>query len=273
MIFKNHLILKLLVSHIIKIEIKIIIYKYILILYTYNLYTLSVIDNILIAKTELYKILSKGISIISIDCEAINEMSRFGKLSLVQIAISSNEALIFDMMKIGYIQELEIILMKDNIIKIFHDSNEDCSLLINSGISSKINGIFDTQVANRISSEYTYNNKISKDSSISLKDLLENKLKITKDDKNEIRDQMKDNKYFWAYRPLNNKMLKYAAEDVLHLINIYYYFLSSLKSDLLLKIMSESKASLSYSLLNLDIEVNTRYLLHQNHKEISGMLK
>jgi len=48
--------------------------------------TYKVIDNIYYAKSELYKILANNNPVIAVDCEGINEMSRFGKLSLLQVS-------------------------------------------------------------------------------------------------------------------------------------------------------------------------------------------
>lgn len=177
------------------------------------------------------------------------------------------------MTKLPYIEELELLFSRVDITKIFHDANEDCSMLINSGITSEVNGIFDTQVAHRIVYESLTKNKTTKESTISLKELLEKKLKITKDENDETRQNMKNNKMFWAQRPLEGRMLKYAAEDVIHLIRIYFQFISSLNNDTIVRIMNESKWSTAYSLINLDIDSSIRHSLSSCKKEITGMLK
>ena len=90
-------------------------------------------------------------------------------------------------------------------------------MLLNSNIAKNIENIFDTQVANRIIFQRYNNQKTTKESSISLKDLLEQCLNVTKDSNCEIYYEMKNNKSFWSKRPLTGKMLKYASEDVFFL--------------------------------------------------------
>lgn len=178
------------------------------------------------------------------------------------------------MTQLSYIEELEMLFLREDIIKIFHDGNEDCSYLINSGLTKSINSLFDTQIAYRISKEYENLYKYSKkpNASISLKELLEKMLNVVKDEKDEIRLQMKKDKKFWAERPLSSKMLKYAAEDVLLLFKVYTKFISTMSNELIIKVMKESIVNIRYSSLNLDVSENNRYSLKQN-REISGMLK
>jgi len=178
------------------------------------------------------------------------------------------------MTKLSYIEELEMLFLREDIIKIFHDGNEDCSLLINSGLTNNVISIFDSQIAYRISQENENINKHNKNSNacISLKDLLEKMLNVVKDEKDEIRQLMKKNKKYWAERPLTTKMLKYAAEDVLLLFKVYTKFLSIMSNELIIKVMKESVVNINYSFLNLDVNDSNRYSLKQN-KEILGMLK
>ena len=85
---------------------------------------------------------------------------------------------------------------------------------------------------------------------------------------------MKNNKAFWSKRPLTSKMLKYASEDVLFLEKLYFKFISLVNDTVMNKIFEESKSSIAYSKINLNIKNNQRYdLLKNNIKEIKGMLK
>lgn len=147
-------------------------------------------------------------------------------------------------------------------------------MLLNSNVAKNIENIFDTQVANRIIFQKYNNQKTTKDSSISLKNLLDQCLNITKDKNCEIQIEMKNNKTFWGKRPLTSKMLKYASEDVLYLEKLYIKFISLVNENVVKKILDDSKVSIVYSSINLNIKFNQRYnLINSNINEVKGMLK
>lgn len=95
---------------------------------------------------------------------------------------------------------------------------------------------------------------------------------VIKDDKNEINEGMNRSKEYWSIRPLTNKMLKYAAEDVLHLSRIYSMFLNNSSKQMLTRMFEESRQSIIYSYINLSINFEERETLSSS-KDISGMLK
>lgn len=149
-------------------------------------------------------------------------------------------------------------------------------MLLNTKITKEINNIFDTQVAYRIYHEHKTKKKTSKESSISLKDLLHKSFSVVKDENMEIHNEMKKNKLFWGTRPLTNKMLKYAAGDVLYLSKLFVKFLNMLNESLVAKVYDQSKQSVDYSYINLDINRFERLSLAnklREKKEIKGMLK
>jgi ribonuclease D len=142
--------------------------------------------------------------------------------------------------------------------------------------------LFDTQVAQRILYESKGNVKTTKDSSISLKDLLLKYFKVVKDDKSEIKNEMTCNKYYWGTRPLTKTMMKYATEDVLFLEKLYNLFKNSLNKELLNRVFLESQQSISYSYINLNIEKYNRRTLANTidldngevkKTKLSGMIK
>jgi ribonuclease D len=197
------------------------------------------------------------------------------------------------MMKISYNEELNKIFASKDIVKIFHDGNEDCSLLLNTGKIKVIDNIFDTQIAQRVLHEnkHTYIKKTSKNSNISLKDLLKKYFNVIKDNNCEIKNQMNDDNEFWKIRPLNFSMINYAVEDVLYLEKLYHMYKNSLSTDLFKGIFKESKNSIPYANLNLNIKKDERLNLHKiieneddkekstsnnlknGKKKISGMIK
>jgi len=240
------------------------------------------------SNTEAKKVLSEILSestpfkkIVGVDCEAIGEMSRFGKLSLIQICYKS-KAYVFDMTQLSQIEELNQITASKEIVKILHDGNEDCSLLLNSKVVREINNIFDTQIAQRIFFESTEKTRTSKESTISLKDLLKKYFEVDKDTNNEVKSLMNSDKAVWSTRPLSESMLKYAVEDVLYLERLYAIFQKALSKDLFEQVFEESRQSIPYSYLNLSIDIDSRRDLlrtteNNNLKKgfvkISGMLK
>lgn len=93
---------------------------------------------------------------------------------------------------------------------------------------------------------------------------------------------MTSNKYYWGTRPLTKTMMKYATEDVLFLEKLYNLFKNTLNKELLNRVFLESRQSITYSYINLNIEKYNRRTLadtvdldNGEHKKtkISGMIK
>lgn len=129
-------------------------------------------------------------------------------LSLVQIAFK-NEVFIADVLEMKSLKMsmpcLEYILFSEKILKVFHGCVQDLDAIY--GAFGKIPfPIFDTQVANMFCS---YDNKY-----ISYEELV---LKIS--NKSLNKEEMK--KANWYERPLSQKHLKYAEEDVFFLKDVY----------------------------------------------------
>lgn len=204
--------------------------------------------------------------IVGIDCEAIGEMSRFGKISLIQVCIE-NISYVFDMLTLSHLPEFNEITKNDNIIKIFHDATEDCAILINNGVISEMKCVYDTQIAYR----YLFENKTkmeiktSKSSNISLKNLLYKYFKINKDENFFIKGSMKENSRFWEKRPLTKEMIEYASKDVFYLEKLFKIMNSSinLKQKHIDKIFEDSLMCYPYSCLNLKIEEENRLNLYK----------
>lgn len=160
-----------------------------------------------------------------------------------------------------------------------HDGNEDCSLLLNSKSIKEMNCLFDTQIAQRIYFEACTSKKTTKDSNISLKDLLKKHINIVKDDKCDMKTQMNKDKNLWNKRPLNKQMLNYAVEDVHYLEKLYEFFKKNMPDEQILSVLEESRQSIPYSYLNLNINVLERDNLIKPQEntfykpEISGMIK
>lgn len=139
---------------------------------------------------------------LAIDTEFIWRNTYFPKLSLIQIS-TENKIYIFDCLTLN-ISKLDKVLSDKNITKIFHSIRGDASVLFNC-LGIKMKNIFDTQLAEDILND---NSGIQ----ISYKKLV--KKYFYKDiSKSETNSD-------WEMRPLKEKQLDYAAEDVRYLHTI-----------------------------------------------------
>ena len=140
--------------------------------------------------------------ILGLDTEFIWRNTYYPKLSLIQIS-TLNKIYIIDCIKID-VSQVGKILANKNILKIFHAVRGDTSVLYNC-LGMKTNNIFDTQLAEEI---LTNNEGIQ----ISYKKLVK-KYCFKNISKSETNSD-------WDKRPLREKQLVYAAEDVRYLHTI-----------------------------------------------------
>ena len=161
---------------------------------------------------NIFKELEKS-NLLGIDTEFIREKTYYPILSLIQLAVNNN-VFIFDCVKKNKnLKILREILNDDKYVKIFHDSEQDIEI-INDFFDIDINNYFDTQLANAF---------IDTELNISYKNLVSRYLDINID-----KEQQTSN---WLRRPLNKNQIKYAANDVIYLEQIYTKILSKLKND------------------------------------------
>ncbi|UTW41844.1 HRDC domain-containing protein [bacterium SCSIO 12844] len=140
--------------------------------------------------------------LIGIDTEFDWRTTYFPKLCLVQIA-TLDDAYIIDPLSIDSLLPLKPILENDNIIKIFHSPTYDLKLL-HQHTGATINHVFDTQLA----AEF-----LGFDHQPSLNDLLSWLIQVTLDKSVKLSN--------WNQRPLTEKQLNYALEDVKYLISAF----------------------------------------------------
>lgn len=152
--------------------------------------------------------------ILGFDTEFIWRNTYYPKLSLIQVS-TPKKIYIIDCVKLN-ISQIRKILTNENIVKIFHSIRGDSSVLYNC-LGVKINNIFDTQLAEGILAEH-------EGIQISYKKLVE-KYCFRVISKSETNSN-------WQKRPLLEKQLDYAAEDVRYLhtiMKIQYEKLKKLK--------------------------------------------
>ena len=141
--------------------------------------------------------------IISVDTEFIREKTYYPILCLIQLAVNGN-VFIFDCLdKNKNVSVLKNIFKNRKYKKIFHDYEQDLDI-INDFFSIETTNFFDTQLANAF---------IDLEHHISYKNLVKKYLNI------EIDKELQTSN--WIKRPLTNKQINYAANDVIYLEKIY----------------------------------------------------
>ncbi|MFH0876509.1 MAG: ribonuclease D [archaeon] len=145
------------------------------------------------------KLASADVAGVDIECE--NNIYHYGVyLSLVQIAVKDNTYVV-DAIALKNLEPLKAFFESEKVEKIFHDVSFDFRVIKKHfGIVPK--NIFDTQTAAKLIGE----------SEISLSDLMEKYLGITKNSTFQRSD--------WSTRPLDNEMIEYAAKDAHYLLHL-----------------------------------------------------
>lgn len=160
------------------------------------------IDNI----TNFNKFIEKAKKqkLVAVDTEFYWRETYSPILCLVQIAFSKEEFFIIDTLAIKDISALGDVLSNNNIVKIFHDPLQDLQIL--SNICAPLNpiNIFDTRHAAGFAGlKHT----------ISLADLIQELIGV-KLPKTETYTN-------WTKRPLTDKQIEYAIDDVIYMFDIY----------------------------------------------------
>ena len=139
----------------------------------------------------------------AIDTEFLREKTYYARLCLIQVAIEGEVAII-DPFAIKDITLLNDALTSPDVVKIFHASAQDIEILYHeTGVVPR--PVFDTQVAAALlgkSQQASYSSLVSSYCSVNL--------------------PKKDSFTDWSQRPLKDSQIRYAADDVVYLPQIYY---------------------------------------------------
>jgi len=141
-------------------------------------------------------------SIIAVDTEFQRETTYYPKLALVQIATDSS-VICIDPVAFDARPALKKILLNKEVIKIFHACSQDMEVLYYY-LGEIPDNIYDTQVANAFLTDHHQ---------IGYAALVENELGIQLD-----KSQTRTN---WLQRPLTEKQVQYAGDDVLYLYQLH----------------------------------------------------
>lgn len=141
--------------------------------------------------------------LIAVDTEFQRETTYYPHLALVQIATESIVACI-DPLAFDAKPALQKILLDKTVIKIFHSCSQDLEVLFYY-LDAVPSPIYDTQIANAF---------LTEQHQVGYASLVEAELDILLD-----KSQTRTN---WLQRPLTDKQIKYAGDDVLYLYQLHH---------------------------------------------------
>lgn len=136
---------------------------------------------------------------VALDTEFVWERTYYPKLGLIQIALSDEDCYLIDPLSISNLQSLGTLLSDRGVIKILHDAPQDL-VILQRATGAIPQNIFDTRLAAGFS---------NLPSTLSLGNLVMELLEI-KLSKEETRTN-------WLQRPLSQKQIEYALNDVRYL--------------------------------------------------------
>ncbi len=154
---------------------------------------------------------AKKSKVLCIDTEFMRESTYYPQLCLVQMQIKK-ESFILDPFCFEDLSPLADIFDDEKILKVFHAAKQDLEILYNeTGVVP--NPVFDTQLAACVTEG---------SNQPSLANLLKSTLNVKIDKTEGFTD--------WARRPLTDKQLRYAVEDVLYLPDLYENQVTKMKA-------------------------------------------
>jgi len=159
---------------------------------------------VIIESSEQMKTLAAQLEdakLIAVDTEFFRETSYYPQLALVQIATDSIVACI-DPLVFDAKDALKQILLDETITKIFHSCSQDLEVLYYY-LGQAPATIYDTQIANALLTDFHQ---------IGYASLVENELGVSLD-----KSQTRTN---WLQRPLTEKQIQYAGDDVFFLYQL-----------------------------------------------------
>jgi len=178
------------------------------------------------------------VNLIAVDTEFYRETSYYPQLALVQIATDTTVACV-DPLAFNAKPALQKLLHDDRITKIFHSCSQDLEVLYYY-LGEIPCTIYDTQIANALLSENHQAGYAS---------LVEKELgKLL--DKSQTRSN-------WLQRPLTEKQILYAGDDVIYLYQLHTILEEKLKLANRKSWFNEESSSLSD---NITFQVNTEKL-------------
>jgi len=147
---------------------------------------------------------------VAVDTEFMRQNTYYADLCLVQIGFG-DEAYCIDVLEIEDLTPLADLLADESVIKVFHSCRQDFEVLYQRlGVLPK--PLFDTQIAAAF---------CGYDAQAGYARLVMDELEVELD-KSQTRTD-------WSRRPLSEKQICYAAEDVIYLVKLYSIMLERLE--------------------------------------------
>ena len=139
---------------------------------------------------------------LAVDTEFIRDRTYYAQLCLVQVA-SEDEAILIDPLALDDLTPLRTLLMRTESVKIFHAGRHDLEIFHDAwGVLPA--PVFDTQLAATL---------LGHPAQTSYARLVADILDVQLDKAGTLTD--------WARRPLTPDQLRYAADDVIHLVRLF----------------------------------------------------
>jgi len=222
---------------------------------------------------EIIDDIIKNGAVVAVDCEGVN-LSGSGPITLIQVATmptnsySYPKIYIFDVLfNPEFLSNgLKRLLESDQVLKIFHDCRNDCSLLyFNHGI--QVTNVFDPQVAHAVLQQQNHSKPVYKSKYISLSSLCEIYSNISLSPQKMLKKYYRRDQKYWTHRPLTEDMIYCAACNVYPLVpyiyinmtNLirpeYYSLLEQLNKEAILSKISPNEVKASKKLRKGDMEV------------------
>lgn len=150
---------------------------------------------------------------VTVDTEFLRDKTYYAKLCLVQISGPDKQPYAIDVLAKGIdLSPLYDLLFDLSVVKVFHAARQDLEIIYN--LTDKIvEPLFDTQIAAMV---------CGYGDSIGYNNLIERITGQILDKASQFSD--------WAHRPLSNKQLNYALDDVTYLCDAYKNLLKELEN-------------------------------------------
>jgi len=139
---------------------------------------------------------------VAVDTEFFWERTFYPILGLVQLAVRDGSCWLIDPLSIKDLSALAPVMASPSVIKVLHDAPQDLGILARA-TGATPRSIFDTRIASGFAGH---------GATTSLQTLLREVLGI-----DLAKEETRSN---WLQRPLRTNQLRYAADDVLHLLDL-----------------------------------------------------
>ena len=165
---------------------------------------------------------------IAVDTEFIRESTYYPKLCLVQLAAGEYHFAVDPLSESIELSSLFQLLQNQNIVKVFHAGRQDIEIFV--CLTGNVpNPIFDTQIASMV---------VGLGDQAGYDKLVQHYLNIDIDKSSRFTD--------WSARPLSDRQIKYALDDVIHLSKIYPLMLEELIQNERLSWLNEEISALTH---------------------------